>query len=221
MSATTATLEREIIFSWAKTLRGNPRMRAIDYLVKKYGDTCFYCKTKLPDAYKADVDHFNGINKPPHVSSNLRLSCHSCNSKVSNTPSTSITVEREISGSLAPATERLQNEVNYESGSPEMQVMGRCELPFRNFVASNLIRDGYMNWANAVFGGADSVGCSPSTTERYLRKASLPFNLKGIFKRHHNTTSKKFEVRPNLDNPFWKDWEARRELAKEMQELEG
>lgn len=210
--------QEDHIFGNGIRLTKKQRKKAVLYLVTRDGANCSFCRTILVDPLKADVDHIDPWADSRHKASNLRLACHSCNShqftqvlheKIKTaTASASASSHRERekkkSQSLGGATEQLQEDVDYQKGSIEMQVTGYAELPFINWVAGHLRRDGWMNWNNAIFGGAAQVGVSSSTTDRYMKKHAYPFNLTGPFKRTKNVENKRFEIRPNTDHAYWK-----------------
>lgn len=205
-------ITEQTIVSYAKRLTTSKRKLVIDYIVKRDSPACFVCSLQFPNPYKADLCHINGKNRDWHTT-NLKVGCHSCNAQrnkqeiaelksQAETASTSMR-EKKNTHSIAPATEHLQEEVDYEKGSAEMQVTNRCELDSISWVAAHLLRDGYILWNVAKYSAAAEFGMSPSTMERYLWKYTLPYSIKGPFKRIKNTSTKKFELKPNLDHEFW------------------
>jgi hypothetical protein len=60
--------------------------------------------------------------------------------------------------------------VNYKEGSTEMQANFLFELEFRKWLLGKVNEAGGYPKQDAISSGAEIVGCSPSTTERYLKK---------------------------------------------------
>lgn len=151
----------------------NTRLWAYRYLVLRDGERCARC-FKIPTAQnKLDIDHSDG-NPQNNEESNLRLLCRRCNVTLENqgrrtARPPSDQRERERAEGL-PATRVIREAVNYKQGAPEMQASFLFELDFRAWILRKVNeQDGYLK-ADAINSGAELVGCSPSTTTKYLAK---------------------------------------------------
>jgi hypothetical protein len=60
--------------------------------------------------------------------------------------------------------------IDYREGSPEMQANSYYETAFRDWLLSYLRANEFILKDEAVYSGAEVVGCSPTTTARYLKK---------------------------------------------------
>lgn len=69
-----------------------------------------------------------------------------------------------------PGTRIGKTVVDYAHGSPEMQASGFYELAFRDWVLRTLRGTDHVEKEDLIHSGAEIVGCSSSTAERYLRK---------------------------------------------------
>lgn len=143
------------------------------YLVLRDGEQCARC-FEIPTAQnKLERDHVDG-NPHNHDPANLRLLCKRCNVTLSNkarvftTPS-SAQKEREAAEGKS-ATRIVREAVNYKHGAPEMQANFLFEVDFRNWLLAKVKDLGHYPRADAIAGGAEVVGCSPSTTTKYLAK---------------------------------------------------
>ncbi len=62
----------------------------------------------------------------------------------------------------------LASLVDYSSGSPEMQVNGRCKQLFTDWVIELLRQHGQWPKKDIINSGAHISGCNPQTSRRYL-----------------------------------------------------
>jgi hypothetical protein len=69
-----------------------------------------------------------------------------------------------------PATRVVRDNLDYSSGSVEMQANGVYERRFREYVLDEIKERGIISWNDARDDGAELTGCSPKTAERYLDK---------------------------------------------------
>lgn len=151
----------------------NTRQWAYRYLVLRDGERCARC-FNIPTAQnKLDIDHRDGDshNNDPD---NLRLLCRPCNVILENKGrvlqvSPSDQNERERNQGK-PATAIVKEAISYPEGSPEMQANYLYELDFRNWLLSKIRDQGGFSREDAINAGAEIVGCSPSTTGKYLAK---------------------------------------------------
>jgi hypothetical protein len=177
----------------------NNRVWAYRYLALRDGDYCALCG-KLPTAhnnpcakaptaqntpfpkapithYTLDIDHIDGdpTNCDPD---NLRLLCRSCNVAQANKARSakslrSVLCVRERKEGC-PATRIAKEDCNYREASPEMQANTLFEVPFRRWILQQVTTNGGYDKTAAINEGAELVGCSPTTTTRYLAKLTSP-----------------------------------------------
>ncbi len=155
------------------------RYFAYHYLVLRDGEHCARC-FEIPTPQNTlygtlDIDHIDGDpqNGDPQ---NLRLLCHPCNVLIENqrrrgeASLPSDQKERERSEGQ-PATRVIKEAVNYRQGAPEMQANFLFEVDFRDWLLKK-VREGGNGFpkADAINAGAEIVGCSPTTTLKYLAK---------------------------------------------------
>ncbi|MCJ7654945.1 MAG: HNH endonuclease [Dehalococcoidia bacterium] len=140
------------------------------------GEQCRLCR-KIPTTRNGlDIDHIDG-DKNNYAPTNLRLLCRSCNvmlgnksrlhKKTSLGPSDRREREREEGN---PSTRLVKEAVDYKGGSVEMQASFLFELDYREWVLAQVKRGGALLKKEAIFAGAELVGCSPTTTSKYLAK---------------------------------------------------
>lgn len=153
----------------------NTRLWAYRYLCLRDGEECANCHRKPTAQNKLEIDHLDGNswnNDPP----NLRLLCKGCNVHFENLAAeerAALTRERSDRNERErgkAATQFLRAAVNYKDGSPEMQANYLCEIDFREWTLSKVVEQGSYPKKQAIFAGAELVGCSPTTTSRYLEK---------------------------------------------------
>lgn len=159
-----------------RRLSKNTRLWAYRFLVLRDGDQCAHCH-KIPTAQNTtfgtlDIDHIDGhpINWLP---SNLRLLCHHCNVTIENKRRSgnippSDPCER-VSEEGQPMTAVAKEDAGYRWGSPEMQANQLFEVAYRRWLLTKVDHTGYYK-TDAINEGAEVVGCSPATTQRYLAK---------------------------------------------------
>lgn len=154
----------------------NTRLWAYRFLVLRDGELCARC-FEIPTTQNdtLDIDHIDG-NPSNCEEDNLRLLCRRCNVTLENQrragvgpPSDQYVCERE--GKEGKAQTRVSREVvNYSEGSTEMQANFLFELDFRKWLLGKIRSLGGYPKLDAINSGAELVGCSPSTTARYLVK---------------------------------------------------
>ena len=148
------------------------------FLAARDGEYCLICGPGKQHK-KLEIDHGDGDPdnwSPP----NLHLLCRKHNLELRSVPVkkhlstirgyvTKNEIAREKQNSL-PLTKLVRDLVDYRQGSPEMQANSYFELQYREWVLGELSRLGSMKMDDAIYGGAEVVGCSPVTTGRYLKK---------------------------------------------------
>ena len=158
------------------------RLWAYRYLVLRDGEGCARCgefptaqNTKKKRQNTLDIDHQDGDhrNNDPE---NLRLLCRSCNVALENSARPARSAATASSAKCVrvaeegqPMTRVAKEDAGYRQGSPEMQANQLFEVQFREWILSQ-VRDGGYSKTEAVNEGAELVGCSPATTQRYLGK---------------------------------------------------
>lgn len=154
----------------------NTRLWAYRYLVLRDGEHCDIC-TKIPTTRNGlDIDHKDG-NKNNDNPSNLRLLCRHCNVILENKSrlhemsklEPSVRGEREREEGQ-PSTRLVREAVDYKGGSVEMQASFLFELDYREWVLLQVTQRGAVLKKEAIYAGAELVGCSPNTTTKYLAK---------------------------------------------------
>lgn len=151
----------------------NTRLWAYRFLVLRDGEQCARCFNSPTAQNTLDIDHIDG-NPSNGSPSNLRLLCRKCNvtlenqARVTRVPPGDQKERERREGQ--PATRVIREAVNYKQGAPEMQASFLFELDFRLWVLEKINRFGGFPKGDAVNAGAEVVGCSPSTTVKYLSK---------------------------------------------------
>jgi hypothetical protein len=147
-------------------------MWAYRYLVIRDGEQCARCFEIPTTQNTLDIDHIDG-NPHNNEPDNLRLLCRSCNVALGNKarPLSSDKYVCEREREEGKASTRVGREVvSYREGSPEMQANVLYELDFRKWILGMIAERGFINKMDAIAAGAEVVGCSPATTQRYLAK---------------------------------------------------
>jgi hypothetical protein len=152
------------------------RIWAYRYLVERDGDQCARCYTIPTTLITLDIDHIDG-NKWNNDPDNLRLLCRKCNVILENkarpttryeAPSDPVCVREREEGK--PSTRIARQLVDYRQGDSAMQANFLFELDFRMWLLDQVRDRGFIPQDDAINAGAEVVGCSPSTTARYLAK---------------------------------------------------
>ncbi len=147
------------------------------FLVELDGEECYHCgKITSPEA-PLEVDHLDG-NRYNSKPENLHLLCKSCNLQFRALSTTEkvhifeIDSARRVRGGGRgrDSTRVLKLLVDRSSASAEMQVNALAETRFRDWILGYLSAHLWITRDDAIYGGAEYVGCSPKTTEKYLKK---------------------------------------------------
>ena len=177
--------------------RYTKRERKIIYqfLVQRDEERCQECGESPPDVL-LEVDHKDGEYRN-HDPANLRLLCRSCNRR-DGVRRRQISVSSRLSEFVCVgrveelATFKARELLDYQRGSLEMKANDIYEVPFINWLYVHLGQHGQILWTDAADGGAQAVGCSPSSTERYLKKLT---SFEGPLTRVRNE-SRQWVVKP-------------------------
>lgn len=172
------------------------RVFVYQYLVLRDGEQCAICHvvpTPLNQGVvsfptpriKLEIDHKDG-NPANNTPTNLRLLCVKHNRGVENRRRSHCDKcvcgeKKDYEREVRKTKERIRSEGNpntriarevikYNQGDPVMQANFLYEVDFRNWILEQIRDKGHIFKQDAVFSGAETVGCSPSTAERYLKK---------------------------------------------------
>lgn len=122
-----------------------------------------------------EIDHINE-DKHDERPENKQLLCKTCNvgkqnrARAKRPSDLSVGVGERMRAEGCSATRVVKAVVDFAHGSAEMQAAGQCELPFRRWVMAVLGSTDHVEKRDLIYSGAETVGCSPSTAERYLEK---------------------------------------------------
>ncbi len=156
----------------------NTRLWVYRYLCLRDGEFCAVChRTPNETAQNTlDIDHCDGNkdNNDPH---NLRLLCRRCNVQSERAGTPFLSPESDKEERENQATRIVREVVNYRDGSPEMQASYLFELDFRDWLIKQIREKGAITKKEAIFAGAETVGCSPTTTQKYLGKLTSAAGL--------------------------------------------
>jgi len=149
----------------------NTRYWAYKFLVLRDGEQCQDCGLIPTTRNTLDIDHIDR-DKHNNEESNLRLLCRACNvarenkkrTRAAKRPSVQV-CEREN-----PSTRVRKEALPYSQGSPEMQASFLFELDFRKWILKYLEDNDWISRKEAVNAGAEAVGCSITTSRKYLEK---------------------------------------------------
>jgi hypothetical protein len=162
----------------ANRFQKNQHELAYRFIAARDGEYCLACGRK-PSSVRLEIDHAdnNISNWDPD---NLHLLCQRCNLKmrqltraehkklIAGYSAKNVCVRESERGN--PSTSLIKEMVDYRQGSPEMQVSSWCDEKYRNWVLSYIRVNGFIPKEEAIYSGAEIVGNSPTTCQRYLRK---------------------------------------------------
>lgn len=152
----------------------NTRLWCYRYLVLRDGEQCARCY-EIPTTQNTlfgtlDIDHIDG-DPTNWNKDNLRLLCHRCNVILENQARVPPSDKREREAREGkPGTRVSRQVVSYKEGSTEMQANFLFELDFRKWILEKVRERGGYPKQDAIAAGAEVVGCSPTTTAKYLAK---------------------------------------------------
>ena len=151
---------------------------AYRFIAARDGEYCLKCKRK-PLTIPLQIDHAD--NKPDNWDpENLHLLCQKHNLEFRGKPAAehkrlirdySAKNERERARERGREnTHLVKDMVDFRNASPEMKANSYYETQYREWVL-RVIREGkFITKVEAVNSGAEVVGCSPLTANRYLAK---------------------------------------------------
>lgn len=135
------------------------------FLALRDGEKCFMCK-RAPPKVKLIVEHKDN-DETNWDESNLRLACRSCNKKLS------LPNVKERKKTENP-TQAVRDHVDYQQGSAEMQASDLMETPYWHWIKAKItalnLKGEDLPKKEAINGGAYTVGCSTTTSRKYLDK---------------------------------------------------
>jgi hypothetical protein len=180
--------------------RGSPQRIKLAYafLIERDGHMCRVCKytPKNPNIWELEIDHRDG-NENNWAPSNLRLLCRHCNAGLNNGHRTMYLESAKTAG--VPANEMVSPQVDYNAGSPEMQVNGACEKPFQRWIVAQVREKGVYYSKDAVNSGAYIFGPSPITMRRYLDELVSPAGP--LLEDTDSLKNKVLRLKPQIPNP--------------------
>lgn len=162
----------------ANRFQKNQHRLAYNFIAARDGEYCLVCKRK-PTQVRLEIDHAD--NNPSNWDpDNLHLLCQRHNLKMRQVTvrehkrliahySAMNVYERERERGN-PSTSALKTLVDYRQGSPEMQVSSWCDEQYRNWILTYIKANGFIPKEEAIYSGAEIVGNSPTTCQRYLKK---------------------------------------------------
>lgn len=150
---------------------------AYKFIAARDGEYCLSCY-KGPRA-KLEIDHMDNdiSNWNPD---NLHLFCQKHNLKMRALEkneklrtigfyiATNEQARERMRGQAS--TEVVREMVDYRAGTPEMQANSYYETKFRDWLLAQINAAGFIIKEEAIYSGAEFVGCSPTTIQRYLKK---------------------------------------------------
>ncbi len=158
----------------ANRFQANQHKLAYGFITSRDGEYCLICK-RGSSKIKLQIDHAdnNSSNWEPD---NLHLLCQKHNLQLRGVQlSKKLRTIREYSAKNVCVREKAYGSISskvaketldYSSGSVEMKANNMFEPIFTDWLLTNLpmVRE------EAKYSGAQIVGCSPTTCERYLKK---------------------------------------------------
>lgn len=165
----------------ARRLGEKSRLWCYRYLVIRDGERCHYCGASPATRNNGNVSlvlEINHIDQDPWnwQPDNLDLACKGCNLAQRNRASCapqgdSAHKERERTEGNA-ATRIVRTVVDYSSPDAPIpcQANALFEESFRTWVLQRVREEGYHSREDAIYAGAEVVGCSPQVARVYLRK---------------------------------------------------
>lgn len=153
---------------------------AYSFIAERDGDYCLICGPKKDGfRYRLQIDHADN-NQDNGSPENLHLLCPRCNCQKRQLPvaeqkklikvySDKNVREREREHGTG-ATKQIKALVDYSSGSIEMQANSHYENNYREWLLANIKQIGFITKYESIHSGAEFVGCSSVTSDRYLKK---------------------------------------------------
>jgi len=150
---------------------------AYKFIAARDGEYCLQCKKKPP--VKLQIDHAD--NNPDNWDpENLHLLCQKHNLEFRGKPAAehkkairdySANNERERARERGREnTHLVKDMVDFRNASPEMKANSYYETQFREWLLTVIREQRLITKVEASNSGAEVVGCSPLTANRYLAK---------------------------------------------------
>ena len=178
---------------------------AHEFIANRDGEYCLTCFIENgikrgPPAIKLQIDHAD--NNPGNWSAvNLHFLCQTHNLEMRKKTAAEhkrLITEYSAKNECVRARENYhaptvtaKEQVDYTSGSPEMQANSIFEQRWLDFIHGWIRANGSIPKSEAINGGAAAAGCNPSTTARYLAKYASSI---GCFKESRDSTGTKIIV---------------------------
>lgn len=178
-----ADLKKEKEAAVPNRFQVNQHEIAYKFIAARDGEYCLVCRKK-PPAVKLQIDHADN-NRDNWDPDNLHLLCRTDNMKLQQ-----MTVQehkkyisyysaKNECASARGRTHTIKEMVEYREASPEMRANSYFETQFREWLLTTIRNNGFIIKKEAVYSGAEVVGCNPTTALRYLGKlTSSVGNLK-------------------------------------------
>lgn len=151
---------------------------AYKFIRARDGEYCLQCGRRPPTT-QLQIDHAD--NDPNNWDpENLHLLCRKHNSELRGKTVAehleliqgySAKNERERARKRGRENTHLVKElIDFRNASPEMKANSYYETQYREWLLTNIREQGFIVKVEAVNSGAEVVGCSPLTANRYLAK---------------------------------------------------
>ena len=148
------------------------------FIAARDGEYCLICKKK-PSVVNLQIDHAD--NDPDNWDpENLHLLCQKHNIELRGKPtrehkrtirSYSANNERERARERGrEGTHLVKDMVDFRNASPEMKANSYYETQYREWLLTVIREQKFITKIEAKNSGAEVVGCSPLTADRYLAK---------------------------------------------------
>jgi len=138
-----------------KRLSREARLYIGEYLDETYGHKCSLC----PATERLELDHVNGDSSNNRLT-NFRWLCKSCN-----------LAARRLNRTARLAECVSDNQIEDGVTSAEVSINREKEPAFRKWLFDRVMDRKPLYTVDAIYAGAETVGCSPEATRRYLGKA--------------------------------------------------
>jgi hypothetical protein len=218
----------ELATNMPNRFQANQHRLAYDLIASRDGEYCLICK-RDPHQVKLQIDHAD--NNPSNWSAdNLHLLCQQHNLQLRIVPlkkklqtirwhsAKNVCVRERRYGSLS--TKVAKDTPDYQSGSVEMQANSMFEPRFTEWLLTNLP----MSKEEAINSGAYTVGCSPYTCVRYLKKLTSAAGPLKEFKDGMGIVTLDFKqelTECHLDNSQTSKIRSRKAASDNTRELEN
>jgi hypothetical protein len=163
-----------------RRLGENTRLWVYMFLVLRDGEQCSYCRVSPAtqnegEELKLEINHIDQDSWNWHPD-NLNLACKSCNlaqrNRASCAPNRDSAHKEKEHVEGRPATRIVRTVIDYShpEAPATMQANYLFEVDFRSWVLKLIREQGFFPREDAIYAGAEKVGCSPQVTRSYLKK---------------------------------------------------